>query len=581
MKHMKKIMALIIAAVMIMGTMGLSAFAAPGDLKSNSTLTVSGLGEKDTVEYYQILAWDQDKNTADGWVWGSGMNVSDTMAPLTSGALRPSDIYGTSDGQNLITFVKAGILGQNLKTGSALSGGSKSGDTWTANNVAPGLYMVVVTSGTPGTIYNPIFVAANWIDGNKTSVPGSSWIVTSDASYADAATAAVAKKTSIPLKKTAKGKDTTENAPYQTVEDGTPEGNYTTEIGEEIDFKVESTIPVFGTNYKNPVFKLSDTLKGLELTAENVVVTPTGGTIPSGRYSVVYNQDKDGYVITFDPDWLKTLQAPLDIEVTYTAKVTDKCEKLVNQENNTVELQFSANPSDETGKAKLKDETNHFSFSIDADLFGSREGHGSSTEAIKIGVDKDNNPIMSYQTYEVWDPAPTHAALSGATFQLKDKVGNVIATAESDATGRITFKGLDVGEYELVETKAPKGWIKAQKPIPVEIKADIVENVTVTDSYEVDGTKVTTEHKTNELKSYSIKVGGQTTSYTLTNSADKTMIDISRNPASSDSEIKNTKGVELPSTGGIGTTIFYIIGAILVVGAGVLLVTKRRMNVEG
>ena len=43
-------------------------------------------------------------------------------------------------------------------------------------------------------------------------------------------------------------------------------------------------------------------------------------------------------------------------------------------------------------------------------------------------------------------------------------------------------------------------------------------------------------------------------------------------------EVVNNKGTELPSTGGIGTTIFYVIGAILVLGAGVLLVTRRRMN---
>ena len=48
--------------------------------------------------------------------------------------------------------------------------------------------------------------------------------------------------------------------------------------------------------------------------------------------------------------------------------------------------------------------------------------------------------------------------------------------------------------------------------------------------------------------------------------------------ASRSGKITNTQGVELPSTGGIGTTIFYIIGAILVLGAGILLVTRRRMN---
>jgi LPXTG-motif cell wall-anchored protein len=53
---------------------------------------------------------------------------------------------------------------------------------------------------------------------------------------------------------------------------------------------------------------------------------------------------------------------------------------------------------------------------------------------------------------------------------------------------------------------------------------------------------------------------------------------VERNATSSDKELENTKGVELPSTGGMGTTIFYIIGAILVVGAGIVLVTRRRMS---
>ena len=45
-------------------------------------------------------------------------------------------------------------------------------------------------------------------------------------------------------------------------------------------------------------------------------------------------------------------------------------------------------------------------------------------------------------------------------------------------------------------------------------------------------------------------------------------------------KVNNQSGTELPSTGGIGTTIFYVVGAILVVGAGVLLVVKKRMKDE-
>ena len=45
-------------------------------------------------------------------------------------------------------------------------------------------------------------------------------------------------------------------------------------------------------------------------------------------------------------------------------------------------------------------------------------------------------------------------------------------------------------------------------------------------------------------------------------------------------QVKNNKGTVLPSTGGIGTTIFYVVGAILVIGAGVVLVTRRRMDAQ-
>ena len=48
----------------------------------------------------------------------------------------------------------------------------------------------------------------------------------------------------------------------------------------------------------------------------------------------------------------------------------------------------------------------------------------------------------------------------------------------------------------------------------------------------------------------------------------------------STTQIANYSGTVLPSTGGIGTTIFYILGGILVVGAGVLLITRRRTNAE-
>jgi LPXTG-motif cell wall-anchored protein len=66
----------------------------------------------------------------------------------------------------------------------------------------------------------------------------------------------------------------------------------------------------------------------------------------------------------------------------------------------------------------------------------------------------------------------------------------------------------------------------------------------------------------------------ESSSETTTQTVAKNYTDLDGNAV----EVVNNKGTELPSTGGIGTTLFYVIGAILVLGAGILLVTRRRMN---
>ena len=134
--------------------------------------------------------------------------------------------------------------------------------------------------------------------------------------------------------------------------------------------------------------------------------------------------------------------------------------------------------------------------------------------------------------------------LAGATFQLKDASGNVVKlvkvsdteyrVANGDetgavdsfttvASGKIVIKGVDLDTYTLVETAAPAGY-----------------------------------NKLNQDKEFTV-------------TADQTLT----------VEIPNNSGTELPSTGGMGTTIFYVLGSVLVLGAAVLLVTKKRMSMKG
>ena len=107
-------------------------------------------------------------------------------------------------------------------------------------------------------------------------------------------------------------------------------------------------------------------------------------------------------------------------------------------------------------------------------------------------------------------------------------------TFESPADGGINIDGLAVGDYTLTETAAPQGYNMLDEPIEINIAKD----GSVTTSIDSGAVSVIT--------------------------------------------VVNQSGSELPSTGGIGTTIFYTIGGLLAVGAVVLLVTKKRMhNAEG
>ena len=155
------------------------------------------------------------------------------------------------------------------------------------------------------------------------------------------------------------------------------------------------------------------------------------------------------------------------------------------------------------------------------------------------------------------------AANYSATFELTKgnktyrftKSGNAYKVADSDDTGAdatitvngkdiITISGLEAGTYTLTEKTTAAGYNLLTEAI----------TVTITDTSD-DGT-ATDETKTPSHE-VSYTIGNDTTSGVVT--------------------IVNQSGSVLPSTGGIGTTIFYAIGSVLVVGAGVLLISKKRM----
>ena len=524
-----------------------------GNLTLDPEISVTGLQQNDTAVFYKVLKWDN------GWKLADGFTLTDEELATVVGNKTTPGAISSAIAQKLAS--QAATVKYNATADD--KGKAK------VDNPEAGLYMAVITPAKAGYTYNPVFVGADYKQ-NETG-DSSSWNVTTDLSYSDEA---LAKKNEITVNKTAKDATTVDTNDSETVG-----------VGDTVTFTVTTTIPGFADNYTKPVFKVTDALStGLELDADTITLVTPSGLTKDTEYTVTPD-GKAGFTLAFKDTYLKTVKAPAAVKITYQAKVTSNAPKSVNQEDNTVTVNYSNAPTDQEGHGTLKDKTNHYTFDIDGDLFGSTPY--KATEVVKVGVDKDGNEIT--ETVELANGEDV-GALQGAQFKLyKDEActqeySNDVFTnpITTDAQGRMTIKGLDAGKYWIKETRAPDGYIADTTAHSIEIKAT-VEEVTVTEG---TGDAAIT-YKTNVLKSYTVEIDGQqTANYSITNNATTTKIteqsqgDTVVGTDANKGKIKNTQGVELPSTGGIGTTIFYIVGAILVIGAGVLLVTRRRMNAQ-
>ena len=641
MKNFKKIMALIITAVMVLSMTSLAAFADPEPTHDRS-ISIEGLDKGDKVDFYKILEWADDSATADtyhavqGWYWAEPFRTIFDK----NGDMGSKKLYDAINDKNqlILTDALAGDIARAINGTTveaahttvepvnddpveAVNG--KATYTFEGETVGStdkdGLYMAIVTPADQDVVYNPVFIHLD-----SSTNDDSFKIIESSASYMNDPTGTgAAKKSRVTLDKEAhNSRDYTDSLDEEAdpVDDGD-----TTKPGDVLTFTVTSTIPGYGATFEHPVFKLSDTMNCLKLLhGENDIFTVKvdGEEIEAGTDTYTLEATDDGYTITFAEKLLKGLHVPTALEVTYTAEVLEGANTNVIKEKNTVEVEFSHDPSTENDQTPggerqyKKDITNHYTFSIDANnLVGpdkDRIGE-SGSEIIKIGVDKDGNPITSEKVYSnVTETAYQESPLEGAAFTLYGAklvdgeividTENIVGTTTSDASGRLNFTGLDAGTYFLQETKAPAGYVKNSDPVKVTIDATLAEQK-ITEWYDQAGNwyeteaeaqaaananaelknkKVTKyEYKTDELVSYTVTYGNVASTYTFGHVHESNGNVIKWSIATSSEapqSIANVKGVELPSTGGIGTTLFYIIGAILVVGAGVVLITRRRMS---
>lgn len=561
MRKFKKFASTALALAMIL-SMGVTAYAAPDtdEPKVDELIGVEGLQANDVVKFYKILEW----------IPGEGWAATDRFSSL-SGSIEEIAHGARGDDGTVkpgeISFALAGEIAA-LATGNPDVSVDAVNGRATISDPEPGLYVGIIQTAEPGYFYNPVFVAADFNPDNTILSLSDTELSYQPQSHA--------KVNVIGLEKEA-DKDTAN-------------------VGDIVSFTVTTMVPVYAENYTSPVFRLTDVLSdGLMITAGSVVAEG----IDADAYSVEYTET--GYVLTVSPTYLKNGERQnTSVTITYTATVTNEAVNSINQDENTVTLEYSNSPSDETGAGRLRDRTVHYTFDIDGFLTG-QDGYTSS-ELVKIGVDASGNEITD--TVEL-DNGSVIGALSGAKFTLySDEACETVykntdfdgTELISDSKGYIPMKGLDAGTYWLVETEAPNGYIKFQDKVKIEIIVpDECRTEVEVKDVDDDGTEVT--YKVTVITGYEvwITVGNgprtNTATYNLTNKSEGTKLisadkgDKVGNTGTLDEhgqdvggKILNTVGVELPSTGGIGTTIFYIVGGCLVLGAGVLLVVKKRVG---
>ena len=303
----------------------------------------------------------------------------------------------------------------------------------------------------------------------------------------------------------------------KTVGAGETDGSY--DIGDTLDFTIKGVVPDT-TGYTTYIYKISDEMSaGLAFDQTSLVIT-VGSTTLTDTDLEEKTVSATGF--SFKIKDIGTYDVGDEITVTYSAVITSNAlrERPANEaamESNNAQLTYSNDPTITDGTTTSDStpvEVDIYTGTIQINKVDSEAADATKLQGAQFVLKKTEGTTVKYYSQDETTKEVTW---------VDSKDDATVATSGTD--GVALFEGIADGTYQIEEIAPPTGYNK--------LSAD----VTVTVNSKGAGHNVTVEQP-----------------------------------------IVNKKGVELPGTGGIGTTIFYTLGAILVLGAGILLIAKRKMK---
>lgn len=568
MRKVKKLFAVLLTLAMVLG-MSATVFATNTEQTPSAkptVATINGIEQESGVDIsvvaYQIIKYNDNgyyeevlPNTI------AKKEVAGQQPTLTPTSANVQDLY-----YNEL---------EKLKTkGEGKTFDRQSDGSYTCRDLALGTWLVVV-NGAKSYIYNPAIISVNQtpegVEYGTLNLDTNTWLDE---------TGIYLKKDEPTITKTAES--------AKVPEDTNVVG---TQYGDILKFTVTADIPAYTPDRTGIEYSIKDTLTGLEfvLDKEHPVTVKVGMDSQSAQLNeyvtgiakraieAAIGKKGKSFTVTGLGDQFLVTNSNNKIIIEYYAKVTSTTLINVDRLNNKAELDYSNNTDTDNKSNHKETETKHYTFGIDTTVSGWKDSESSHPTGEFVKIDDKGNIQYTQTPGEVVKKDGTPQFLQGAEFQLH--IGSVNGTLFTDKSGKNTFTtdkdgrlqivGLDDGvEYYLVETKAPTGYSLNATPVRVYIEAtyrtDLVTNLQdVLTGYQVimgegEGSQTITHY------GYDIKTG------------ETEFINTPATP-SNPFGFKNTKLTNLPSTGGIGTTIFTIGGClIMVVAAGLFFASRRK-----